>query len=617
MTKALEIDKVDPTDEEVVKQIFALESETEQIKLKGALRDKAKSMGKTKQFDEIYKALKKIAMADDRHTSQRITRFDLEEGYLNIPCGSWIADDSGVRIQTDKGTIWACKHPILPVERLTNIQTGFEQMKIAYKRGGVWKYKTFPKDVLATQSKIVGLSNYGILVNSDNAKDLLKYFTDVEAGAEEYAKQKHEDLIKTYRSSSKFGWIEGLFLPYDKNIEFDSENRFAQLLESIRTHGSRDEWMKLIKGIRAKGSQSFPVCMMMAASFASVLLDKLGALPYFIDLWGDTEGGKTVTLMTAASIWADPDENKYIGDFKTTDTALEIKANALNNLPLILDDTAKISQKMRDSFEGFVYDITSGKGKSRSDRDLGIRHENSWKLAVLTTGESPLMGFVTQGGAINRILELQSGSMLFDDPVHVANTVKANYGFAGIEFIEVVKKLGDEELRRIFKGKLELIEAVAPDKMKKQSISLATILTADQIATDYIFKDDSYIDVRMATSVLIDPVELSINERAYEYVIDKINMNMSRFNNTANTEQWGIIKDGNVYFYVEAFRQLLEAKQYSVKSFYDWAKKKRKIIPDKDGGPTKVKRFGNSPSKRVIELVFPTEDEADPDFQAT
>lgn len=82
---------------------------------------------------------------------------------------------------------------------------------------------------------------------------------------------------------------------------------------------------------------------LLAASFASVLVKVLGGLPFFVDLWGETEGGKTVTLMVAASVWANPDESRFIGDFKTTDVALEAKADVLNNLPMILDDTSKTS----------------------------------------------------------------------------------------------------------------------------------------------------------------------------------------------------------------------------------------------------------------------------------
>ena len=87
------------------------------------------------------------------------------------------------------------------------------------------------------------------------------------------------------------------------------------------------------------------VKFLLAASFSSVLVQVLGGLPFFVDLWGETEGGKTVSLMVAASVWANPDESRYIGDFKTTDVALEAKADMLNHLPMFLDDTSKTSAK--------------------------------------------------------------------------------------------------------------------------------------------------------------------------------------------------------------------------------------------------------------------------------
>ena len=63
--------------------------------------------------------------------------------------------------------------------------------------------------------------------------------------------------------------------------------------------------------------------------------------------------------MVATSVWAEPGESRYIGDFKTTDVALEAKADMLNNLPMILDDTSKTSSRIRDNFEGVVYDLSA------------------------------------------------------------------------------------------------------------------------------------------------------------------------------------------------------------------------------------------------------------------
>ena len=64
--------------------------------------------------------------------------------------------------------------------------------------------------------------------------------------------------------------------------------------------------------------------------------------------------------------------------------ALEAKSDMLNNLPLILDDTSKVSAKIRDNFEGIVYDLCSGKGKSRSNKELGVNRENRWQNCILT-----------------------------------------------------------------------------------------------------------------------------------------------------------------------------------------------------------------------------------------
>ena len=82
-----------------------------------------------------------------------------------------------------------------------------------------------------------------------------------------------------------------------------------------------------------------------------------------MDLWGETEGGKTVTLMLGASVWANPGESRYIGDFKTTDVALEAKSDMLNNLPLILDDTSKVSAKIRDNSRELCMTCVPAKGK--------------------------------------------------------------------------------------------------------------------------------------------------------------------------------------------------------------------------------------------------------------
>lgn len=510
--------------------------------------------------------------------------------YPQMRCGSWAASDDGIFTSNgERSTLdsMACYHPILPLERLKNLETGEEQIKLAYKRNGRWMEILTPKVMVTSASKIVALSARGVSVTSENAKNLVKYLSDVE--------NLNDSCIKVQYSSSKLGWAPGnLFLPYDQEIVFDGDTRFQQLFNSIGEHGSREVWYDCVRKIRKGGRIESK--FLLAAAFASILIKVLDALPFFVDLWGETEGGKTVTLMLAASVWADPDESRYIGDFKSTDVALEAKADMLNNLPLILDDTSKTSSRIRENFEGVVYDLCSGKGKSRSNKNLGINRENRWKNVIMTNGERPLNSYVNQGGAINRILEVECGEKVYPSPQNIVETLKNNYGHAGKEFVSLVKSLGEQRIREIQRSFQE--QLMSDDKMQKQAMSLAIVLTADKIATDYLFQDGCYISLEEAKKTLVDRNEVSDTERCYRFIIDKVGMNPQRFDDETKCEKWGVVRRDCVLFLPTAFEQLCRDGGFSKKSFLSWAQK-NKILETSGDRFTKVCKIGGK-SKRCF-----------------
>lgn len=572
-------------EDKIFEEIFEQEDEIYKARLILSLQDRAAELGVKAKFEEILKAYKRVDREMKRNRMKQPALLDnwtnFEGPYDNQRCRQWIASEDGVYLKnptTDFTDILACYHPILPIERLKNLETGEEQLKIAYKRNGIWSEIIVPKTMVTSASKIVSLSGRGIAVTSENAKFLVRYLADVE--------NANEDAIKVQYSSSKLGWIGNGFMPYDTDIVFDGDSRFRQLFESVEEHGSRQTWYEHMRQLRK--SDRIEIKFLLAASFASVLVKVLGGLPFFVDLWGETEGGKTVTLMIAASVWANPDESRFIGDFKTTDVALEAKADVLNNLPMILDDTSKTSSRIRDNFEGVVYDLCSGKGKSRSNKDLGINRENRWKNCILTNGERPLNSYVSQGGAINRILEVECGERVYQDPQKTADIVKKNYGYAGHDFVEIVKMIGIDSVRDIQE---EILEELQDDeKMQKQSLSLSIVLTADRIATDFLFKDDQYISISDAREVLVDRNELSDNERCYRYLLDKVAMNTQRFDLDSNVEKWGIIEKGYAIFFNQAFEELCRAGGFSKKSFLSWADRKG-LIQTQAGRMNKTKKI--------------------------
>lgn len=577
-------------EERIFTELFDQEDEIYKARLMLSLEERSAELGVKTKFTRLLNAYKKvekeIRKKSSRHMSLVENWTNFSGPYDRMQCKSWQASDEGIYLynpNTGITDIVACYHPILPVERMKNLETGEEQIRLAYKRNGHWDELIVPKTMVTSASKIVALSGRGISVTSENAKFLVRYLADVE--------NANDDAIHVQYSTSKLGWIQGGFMPYDTKISFDGDTRYRQIYDSIRQEGSRNKWYETVSGLRRTGR--IEIRFMMAASLASVLIQPLGGLPFFVDLWGETEGGKSITLALAASVWASPEENAYIKDYKGTDVGLEVICDMLNHLPLMLDDTSKKDRKIEERFEGLVYDLCSGKGKTRSNRDLGLNRESHWKNCILTNGERPLSSYVAQGGAMNRILELECGQRIYDDPGGIMEVIRENYGYAGREFVDAVKEIGISKIKQLQQD--ILLQLSDDEKMQKQSLALSIILTADQIATEYLFKDGRSIVLNEVQEVQIDRNELSENERCYQYLMDKIAMNPARFDaHVESMEKWGMIENGYAVFYPAAFNSLCREGGFSKAAFLSWAERKD-LIQTQAGRKDKVKKvYGRS-----------------------
>lgn len=197
---------------------------------------------------------------------------------------------------------------------------------------------------------------------------------------------------------------------------------------------------------------------------------------------------------------------------------------------------------------------------------------------------------------------------IFPDPQGTVDIIKANYGHAGMDFVKVVKKIGFAEVRRIQKDFQK--EIMLDDKAQKQSISLSVVMAADKIATDNLFKDGRYIDMEEAKKILVAQEELSDGERCYQYIVDKVNMNRYRFDDTVNVEKWGMIEDGYAIFHQQALEELCEQGGFSKKPFLSWAKKNGAIQMDAKGNPGKQKKI-NGKNQRCFFVRLSLDDGQD------
>lgn len=577
------------------------------------LLDRAAEFGK--KIEQRVESMFKIAEKDmkarenERKKSDKNNTFDrytdFGERYPSMKCGSWKADMNGVyNPDALPDNRMACPHPILPAEIITNVEDGTQKVRLAFCRSGVWKEQIVPKVIIANRSKIPELAGIGIAVTSETAKPLVKYLAEVE--------QLNLETIPEVRATAKMGWCEDGFMPYTSNLAFDKDGRFDTLFATITSAGSRKKWMDFMSSVRASGR--IEPRLVMAASLASVLIKPCGLLPFWVDIWGRTGGGKSICGMVAASCWADPEIGKYISKFDSTISAFEARAGFLNNLPFVIDDTAEIKRRMKDDFSQLIYQLASGEGRERSNTKLGLAHKTTWANVIICSGESPIITDQLQGGAINRLLEYEMDEGdIFPDGQSAATLLKNNYGFIGKEFIDILNKIG---LDKVTELQQECFGAIKNEKYEdKQLRSLSAILTADLIATQFIFKDGKQLSFADVEKCLTDKNTLSENERCYEYLISECDINSTKFL-TSNFEEyrgevWGkyhidpATKAGFFAIHTNVFKRLCSNGGYSHKAFIAWALKKGILIGDGNGNPTKTINFGVGARSRCYVLRIP------------
>ena len=101
--------------------------------------------------------------------------------------------------------------------------------------------------------------------------------------------------------------------------------------------------------------------------------------------------------------------------------------------------------------------------------------------------------------------------------------LKSNYGHAGIEFVELIQGMKNEELQEIQKGFYSKIvdraKKLGLEKEEKQILPMSILFTADYLTEKYLFKDGILLDFEKCVDLLKNKGEVSENERAYQYII--------------------------------------------------------------------------------------------------
>ena len=529
---------------------------------------------------------------------------------LELNAGDWEADDSGIFKKNGYNDEVACPHPIMPVERLVNIDTGEEKLQLAFRKGTIWRKIIVSKTVLASSNKVTELAGSGIAVTSQNAKAFIQYISDME--------NMNYYLIPEKKSIGRFGYIpdEG-FSPFVDGLIFDGDANFKAMFQTVRSRGSETKWLETAVEVR---EMSTTAKIILAASFASVLLEPLNCLPFFVHLWGvDSGTGKTVALMVAASVWGDPAVGAYVKTFDGTVVGMEKTAAFLNNLPFCLDELqlAKDS-KGRTTFD--VYKLAQGVGRTRGNRSGGVDLTPTWRNCILTTGESPLTGTASGAGAVNRVIDIEckSAQAVIKDGMRISGAVKRNYGFAGRKFVERLYQPG--VIDQVSERYRELFRILSDrDTTEKQAMAAATIILADELACQWIFSGQQPLTIEQVSEFLASKAAVSAGDRGYKYLCDWVTQNSNKLcgrSENPNIEVLGALEDGRAYIIRSVFERILQDAGYSTAAMISYLKQSN-LIETRGRANTKGKRINGLPTECFC-LRLPSvelDDEADPDEQ--
>lgn len=545
-------------------------------------------------FDKSWKSIAK-GSGEPSASPERMTNFKDQPLKLKLP-NDYITTKNGISRFVKSGLgerlDVVSRVPVLPTRVLVNIEDDSERLQVSAFQGKDWKEITAKRSIWANQNKIIELADKGLDVDSSISKQLSRFIAETAS--------LNRDVIPVEKSVSHFGFAgkDGAeFVPYSKEITFDSGDEYKTYQKAITdSKGTLDEWLQFVGKLR----KNLCVRLMIDASFASVVLEKLPSLPFIVHLWGPTGCGKTVTLRVAASVWGNPDDGQFMRSMNMTLNSLMASAAVLRNLPFCGDEMETI-KRYDQNYNQIIMQLCEGINRGRLRSDSTLQPTMTWKNLFLFTGEAPITSDNNGGGAINRVIELEADDRLFGaDPKKQQNStaqeeqepdgrevtefVLNHYGLAGKDFVSRLPELlnGPRGIKAYYKDRYSAFQK-STGATDKQAMAMAALGAVDDVLHEtYWSKTESSLTTFDLEPFMKTTSDVSAAIRAQAYICNCIDLHLKQFSSdsegaehlkdTTGTEYWGRIFNGSVYINKTILEKLLKEEGFSFNAIKkEWA----------------------------------------------
>ena len=519
---------------------------------------------------------------------------------LRTPPG-WRVDDSGVYKLEESGWVKVSHTPMFLSRKLDSLSTGMERVELKIGVNGVMKSITTAKSNIAQSRAITMLSDFGANIHSGNAKLLVEYFSEQEGC--------NKDLLPVVKAVDHLGWIDNnRFLPGLANdIALDiTDTGSMALANAYRSGGSREEWIRAA-GIARKNQISR---LMLAAAFASPMINLLGQRIFILHAWGPSRGGKTAALKTALSVWGDPEG--LIASFNATRVGLERMASFYADLPLGIDERQVVGDKQA-FVEGLVYLLGLGKGKARGAKGGGLQNFSYWRTLILTTGEEPITAETSNAGVRTRALELWGNPIESErDAQKLHEFSSEHFGFAGPEFIRRLIDHDRSNLKEQFKIINEHLREQAPNKVTSHLDALALLALADSLYSQWVLginedqaDDDAMELIMWAVDKLEDNRESDMALRSWEHLQGWLTAYEEKFTASCQPPRYGYQNEECWYIIPQFFEKEMREAGFNPRRVLIEFAERDWIKTESEGNGIRYrirKTFGNNKKERFVAI---------------
>lgn len=570
--------------------------------------------------DQVFKAMAKAVKASSpaavRHDYEKAIQEKSEAEY-KADGGVKFAQPQGWQLQAD-GVYNSKRQRVtsqpIYVDALGNARKGgAEYVNLVYGSNGTTKSKPLPKRIISITRDLLEQSDYGVPVHSANGQAVVQFLDAWIA--------RNRDAMSSFVAVDQLGWDKGHFIFPDRIVGDTSGEAILYVDGTIdrgafAKAGTLDGWVEAVREL-ADFPDAVVARFLLYAAFAGLVLEPLGRRPFIIHLHGDTSTSKTTALRLVASIFGQPTEGKGMIKWHNTPTFVARYMEKLKNVPLVIDES---SAETKNIFSEMIYMMEGGtsKGKAVKGDPFGIAPIRTFRCAVFSSGEPPVLKEEFLSGAQVRVIEFSQspwGGVLPREQYEAWTAkIQANYGHAADAFLEYFIRVKDTDAIDWATAFPDDDKLTSVENRVKKIINLATIC-------GYIVNDlfDLKFDVDKDCARIFSMIreQLTTKENTAERIMDQVRdfyyENQTAFIETAtdpishkitsgppkgNGKVYGYIFDRDLGIIKSVFKEAM-AKRSNQANGGDWAI--HRLIKSGDLGAARNLRVVNG---RQIRMVY-------------